>query len=267
MGFYDKEFDEERFIMRIVYIVSIVICSLLLLFGSTECISSGHRGVVKTLGKVGHIMDEGIHLKWPIIQSVVEFEVRVQKEESEISASTKDLQDVSFQLAINYKVEATKVNDLYQKIGRDYRERVIQPGAQEVIKAISAKFTAQDLIVKRSEVSEFIQTSLAKRLKPYYVVIVDFSIINFKFSEEFTKAIEAKQTAEQMALKAQRDVERVKQEAIQKIEEAKAEAKALRLKRSELTRDLVQLEAIKKWDGSLPQYVGGSGSMPFVKLK
>ncbi|CAM3473083.1 Prohibitin family protein [Hydrogenibacillus schlegelii] len=142
---------------------------------------------------------------------------------------------------------------------------------QEVFKAITARYTAEELITLRQKVSEETKALLAERLRPYGIVVDGYNIVNFDFSDEFNKAVEEKLTAEQKALKAQRDLERVKVEAQQKIEQAKAEAEALRIQREQITPELLRLReievqrmAVEKWDGKLPNVTGGA--VPFLPL-
>ena len=173
---------------------------------------------------------------------------------------------------MNYHILPEKANWVYQNLGREYKDRIIDPAVQEVVKAITAKYTAVELITQREKVRTEIKELLRQRLVGYNIVIDDFSIVNFKFSQQFTQAIESKQTAEQFALKAQRDLERIKIEAEQKITQAKAEAEALRLQKANITPELVKLrqieasmKAIEKWDGHLPKVT--SGAVPFIDVK
>ena len=138
------------------------------------------------------------------------------------------------------------------------------------MKAVSARYTAEELITKRAAVSEAMRENLAQRLLNYNIAVDAFSIVSFSFSKVFTEAIEAKQTAEQLALKSKRDLERIKIEAEQKITAAKAEAESLRLQRANISLDLIELrkveanlKAIDKWNGILPQVTGG-GAVPFI---
>jgi regulator of protease activity HflC (stomatin/prohibitin superfamily) len=161
---------------------------------------------------------------------------------------------------------------VYQNLGREYKERIIDPAVQEVVKAVTARYTAVELITQREKVRAEIKELLKERLMVYHIVVDDFSIVNFKFSQQFTQAIEAKQTAEQLALKAQRDLDRIKIEAEQKVTQARAEAEALRLQKENVTPQLVRLrqieaslKAIEKWDGHMPRVT--SGAVPFIDVK
>jgi regulator of protease activity HflC (stomatin/prohibitin superfamily) len=241
-------------------------------FASVTTVESGNRGVLVQLGEVKPtILSEGLHFRLPFIQSVQQIEVRVQKEESSQSAASKDLQMVTTKVAVNYSVDPEAVNKLYQEIGMDYRSRIVDPAIAEALKAVTAQYTAEELISKRPEVSAKVKDMLADKLTKYFMLLEDINIKEFAFSEEFNKAIEAKQTAEQNALRAQRDLERIKIEAEQRVAQAGAEAEALRLKKQEVTPELIQLKqievqekALEKWDGRLPSVTGGA--TPFIDV-
>jgi prohibitin 2 len=216
------------------------------------------------------VLAEGIHPRIPIMQEIVIVDVKVQKVETDAAAASSDLQDVTSRVALNYHIVPDKANVVYQKIGVHFKERIIDPAILEVVKAVTAKYTAEELITKRPAVSEAMRASLAERLSEYNVAVDAFSIVIFSFSKIFTEAIESKQTAEQLALKARRDLDRIKIEAEQKITAARAEAESLRLQRANISLDLIELRkveanlrAIEKWNGILPQ-VTGSGAIPFI---
>lgn len=251
---------------------------LLTLLLSFYTIPAGYRGVVLTFGKPSEaVAGEGLHLKIPYAQSVKKMEVRTQKLEVEADSSSKDLQDVTTIVALNYHIRAYDTNKLYQEIGREYRERVIHPTIQEAVKSIQAKFTAEELITKRPEVREGIKEFIREKLEKYYVDVDDFNIVDFAFSDEFDEAIEQKVTAEQLKLKADMDLKRIEVEAEQKIASATGEAEALRLQKQEITPDLIKLrevevkskaldvqrEAVAKWNGVLPQVTSG---IPFIDI-
>ncbi|EHQ88556.1 prohibitin family protein [Desulfosporosinus youngiae] len=235
-------------------------------------INAGQRGIVLQLGAVRPVvLTEGLHFKIPFIQDVVHVDVRVQKSQSDQTAASKDLQIVTTTVAVNFHLEPNQVNKLYQNVGLAYGERIVDPAIGEAVKAITAQYTAEELISKRSEVSAKIKETLALKLATYYMILDEINITEFKFSEEFNNAIEQKQIAEQQALKANLDLQRIEIEAKQKIEQAKAEAESLRLQKQEVTTELVklreieaQIKAIEKWDGKLPNVTGGA--VPFVDV-
>ncbi len=259
--------------LGLVKFLAVAVVLFIVLSGVAVIVGPGLRGVVLNFGAVSPtVWDEGLHFKIPLYQKVVKMDVRVQKEQTEAAAASKDLQDTHSTIAVNFNIIPDKAGWVFQHIGAGYKERVIDPVTQEVVKAVTAKYTAVELITNREKIRSEIKGLLTARLLDYNIAVVDVSIVNFKFSAQFTQAIENKQTAEQMALKAQRDLDRIKIEAQQKIAQAQAEAEALRLQRQNVTAELVELrrieamqEAIRKWNGVLPSVTGGA--VPFIDLK
>lgn len=245
----------------------LVLFVLPFLLSSIVVMGTGEVGVVTSFGKVtGKELSEGISLKLPApFEEIHKFDIRVQKEEADASAATSDLQDANAKLVINYHLDRNSVSKLYQTVGSDYKQRLVDPAIQEIFKATTAKYSASELITKRSEVKEVARKTLEDRLHTRGIVVDDISIVNFEFSRDFSKAIESAQVAKQQVIQAQQELEKVKVEAEQKIATAQADAEAQRLKKESLTAELVQMEAIKKWDGKLPQYQLG-GSTPFINI-
>ncbi|HEY4708519.1 MAG TPA: prohibitin family protein [Thermodesulfobacteriota bacterium] len=236
-------------------------------------INAGERGIVLNFGAVSEkVLGEGLHFRVPVYQKVVNMNVKVQVKNAEAAAASKDLQDTHSTVALNYQVLPDKVNWIYQNIGLNYGDVITAPAVQEVVKAVTAKYTAVELITQRERVKAEVRDALKERLVTYGILLTDLSITNFGFSDQFTKAIESKQTAEQLALKAQRDLERVKFEAEQTVVNATAQAKSLALQKANVTSELVRLrevelmaKAIEKWNGVMPQVT--SGAVPFIQMK
>jgi len=256
--------------LRIVLIIGAILVFFLFLSPFVQ-VGAGERGVVLNFGAVQDtVLDEGLHFRMPIRQKVAIMDVKVQKAVTDATSASADLQDVTSSVALNYHVVPDKANVVYQTLGVEFKERIIDPAIQEVMKAVSARYTAEELITKRAAVSEAMRANLAERLLPNNIAVDAVSIVAFSFSKVFTEAIEAKQTAEQLALKAKRDLDRIKIEAEQKITAARAEAESLRLQRANISPDLIELrkieanlKAIEKWNGILPQVTGG-GAVPFI---
>lgn len=250
------------------YAIGILVFIILVFGNPCSFVGTGHKGVVTTMGAVSdRVLDEGINFKIPFIQSVRDMDVRVLKNETSASAASKDLQTVQTIIAVNYHLDPTKVNTLYKNIGDKYEEVIIEPAIQEVVKAITAQYTASELITLREKVSVTIKLALEERLAKYYIMVNDFSIKDFKFSQSFSEAIEAKQQADQLAQKAERDLQRIRLEAEQQIATARAEAETLRLKNNAVSPLMIRLTAIEKWDGKLPQYMLGGNTLPFINVK
>jgi prohibitin 2 len=258
--------------MRVLLIIGIIL--LLFLFARPWVqVGAGERGIVLDFGAVQEkVLGEGLHFRIPVVQTVALMDVRVQKSLTNAAASSSDLQEVSSEVALNFHIIPDRANVVYQTIGLNFKERIIDPAVQEVVKAVTARYTAEELITKRPAVSEAMRANLSERLMEHNIAVDAFSIVGFSFSKIFMEAIESKQTAEQLALKARRDLERIKIEAEQKITAATAEAESLRLQRANISPDLIDLrrveaniKAIEKWNGILPQVTGG-GAVPFIGL-
>lgn len=255
-----------------ILIVGLILLSWLSPF---VVIDAGHRGVITTFGKVDQkVLEEGLHFRIPIMQQVKEINVQIQKAEGDGDAASRDLQQVHAKIALNFHLIPSRVAETYQSIGdlESVGDRIIIPSVQEAVKATTAKYTAEELISKRPEVRDQISQFLKERLLRHGIAIDEFSIVNFRFSDSFNTAIEGKTTADQLKLKAERDLERIKVEAEQKIASAKAEAESLRLQKQEITPDMLKLReienqrlALDKWDGHLPQVTGGS--IPLINIK
>lgn len=259
--------------MRNVLIAAIILM-VLFAFKPWFQVNAGERGIVLNFGAVQEeVLREGIHFRIPIMQDIIPLDVKIQKVTTDAASSSSDLQDVDLSVALNYHIIPEEANLVYQTIGLQFKERIIDPAIQEVMKAVSARYTAEELITKRPAVSSEMQEALTTRLLDSYIAVDAFSIISFSFSQTFTDAIEAKQTAEQNALKAKRDLDRIKVEAEQTIAAATAEAEALRLQKMNISPDLIELrkieanlKAIEKWNGILPNVTGG-GAIPFISVE
>jgi regulator of protease activity HflC (stomatin/prohibitin superfamily) len=243
---------------------------------SIVIVGAGERVVVfdKFNGVQKTALGEGFHLIMPFVQSAITYDVRIQKEEFETTAASRDLQDVSTKVTLNVHPSAEAVPQIYQNYGKDYSEKVIHPAVQEAVKAVTALYTAEELITKREAVKAQVQEHLALLLKKADLVLTETYITNFKFSEGFAHAIEQKQIAEQNALTAQNTLRQVKTEAEQQVAKAQAEAAGLRAQREVITSELLELrrieaqvKAISKWDGKLPDTIMGGGTIPFINVQ
>ena len=253
----------------------IVLIAAVVLLASITIVPAGHTGVVVTLGKVSNnVLSEGFHFKAPIVQNVVKMSNQIQKCEIEGAESvSKDLQAISTTIVVNYKIGDSSSAKIYREIGRDYESIMLMPAIHESLKAVSAKYTAEQLVTSRSKVALEIQETLADKMEEYGIIIEKFNIVNFSFSEEFSKAIEAKEVAQQNLLKAKTEQEQLiveaNAQAEKKVIAAEAEAKAI-LKKAEaqaeanetiaksLNDKVLENNKIEKWDGKLPYATGGS---------
>lgn len=242
----------------LIIAIVIVVAVAILLIASVTIVPAGHKGILMNMGAVtGEVMDEGLNFKIPFVQSVQIIDVRMQKyESSDNSSASKDLQTIKSSIAVNYRIDESKAAELYKTIGMNYESTVISPAISECMKAVTSQYTAEELIIKRNEVSAAMKEFLQDKLKDKYIIVDSFNVVNFDFSEAFNTAIEEKQIAEQNALKAKYDLERIKTEAEQDVTKAKGEAEAMKLKNQQISQSIIYLEFIEKWDGKMPTYYG-----------
>jgi len=230
-------------------------------------VDPGERAVFARFGKVDEVCyKEGFYFYNPIAWDMYDLDAKVQAYEvKKAGAASRDLQDIHADVVLNFSIDGEKCHELLKRVGVDFKKRIIAPAVQEVIKAATAHFAIEKVIQERAKLKEEIVKGLRERLGPYYITVHDVALTNFDFSPEYAKAIERKQVEEQ---NVQRE-EFIRQQAIKKAEQqvalAKGQAESNRLIRESLTKDLIQFEALKKWNGILPQVTGGA--VPFIDLE
>ncbi len=254
--------NPKKVIIPVVAVLAVLIVAL----NSFVVVEAGHTGVVVTLGAVNEgVLQEGMHLKAPFVQDVVKIDNRIRKLEVTTEAFSKDLQSVDTVLAINYRVDTSKSYSIYKNIGADYENVLVVPAVNEVLKAITATYTAEESVTNRALISEGLIVGLNEKLNDIGLYVTDVNIIDFDFSDAFINAIEEKQVAQQQLLKAetekqtkitnaQADAEAVKIEA-------NAEAEANETISKSLTNQVIENKKIEKWNGELPRVQGGSGTI------
>ncbi|AGX87767.1 prohibitin family protein [Candidatus Symbiobacter mobilis] len=238
-------------------------------------VPTGWRGVITTFGQAkGVSYEPGIHFRIPVAQTMHLMNVQIQNGEGEGEAASKDLQAIHTKVAINYHLDPKRVVDAFMNVGPSTDilvERIIIPATHESVKAVTARFTAEELITRRTEVRDAIVVLLKDKMQRHGLILDEFNLINFSFSKSFSEAIENKVRAEQLKQQAERDLQRMQIEAEQKLVGAKAEAESLALQRQQITPDLLTLRrienermAISKWNGVLPSVTGGA--VPFLQI-
>lgn len=254
-------------------IIGVVVLVAIILFSSITTVPTGYVGVKTRFGKVqDDVIQEGLNTKAPFIEKIVKIDCKTQKVELENATATRDLQEVTFKIAVNFNINKQTANELYKTTGINYQDIIVTPAILESIKSVTAQYTAEELITKRSEVSNKMQETLKDKIENKGFNIVDFNIIDLDFSEEYNKAIEKKQVAEQEAKQAQYELEKAKVENEKKIENAKADAEVMRQQNQEITdktlelkRLEVQQKLIEKWNGQLPSTTLGD-NIPILNL-
>ncbi len=207
---------------------AVLFLGFLVVAGSIVVIPAGSEGIVIQFGAVtGTTMQQGLHAKMPFVQSIVKMDIRTQKYTADgLTAASKDLQNVTTNIAINFKLDTTQASTVYRNIGLDYMEVIAHPAIQETVKEITAKYNAEECITNRAEVKDSITTALVARLSIRGIITESVNITDFQFSPEFTAAIEAKVVAQQQIETAQNTLERMRVEAEQAVVVATGQANA-----------------------------------------
>jgi len=236
-----------------------------------EIVNTGFRGVKTRFGKVsGGTLDEGLHFYNPFTTNVIEMDVRVQKTSLKTIAYTKDVQNVSVTYALNFFPEKDKMHIFFQNVGMYWIEKIIPQIIEGTIKEVVGKYEAVKLINTREDAVAKIKELVSVRLQKADVIVTNFEVTNFDFNNAFESAVEAKVIAIQKAEEAKNKTVRVREEAGQKLIAAKAEAESMKIRAQALAQNksLVQYEAVQKWDGKLPDFIGGgTGNIPFINIK
>lgn len=252
---------------KVVIFGILVLFVLITLFGSFKTIKSGEVGLKVRFGKiVDNSLNEGLNLKIPYIEKIVKVNIKVQKTELNTQSSSKDLQIISTRLAVNYKIAKDKASSLYKTVGNEYEKTILEPAIQESIKAVISRYTAEQTITMRNEVSDNCLEEINNKVKKYGITIEEFNIIDLDFSTAYSQAIEEKQVAEQKVLTAQQELEKAKVEAEKKIVEAQATNKANELLKQNVTDEVLMKQFIEKWDGKLPATYAGQDLMSIFNL-
>ncbi len=250
-------------VKKLAIAAAAVLFALIVLANCFTVVGPGHTGVVVTLGKVKEgVLSEGIHLKAPFVQRVEKIDNRIRKLEVNTEAFSKDLQSVKTVLAINYRVDTAKSYSIYKNIGADYETVLVVPAVNEVLKAITATYTAEESVTNRVLISEGLVNGLNEKLNAIGLYITDVNIIDFDFSDAFITAIEEKQVAQQKLLKAETEKKTAVTNAEAEAEalkiRAEAEAEANRTIAASLTPEIIENKKLEKWNGELPKVTGGS---------
>jgi regulator of protease activity HflC (stomatin/prohibitin superfamily) len=262
---------------RTIGVLIILFIIFIFFWGSFVIVPAGHRGVVLWWGSVEkRIMGEGLNFKVPVAERVIKVDVRVQPHPfKEIDAASKEYQIVKLTGMMNFHIDPSFVNDLYQKVGLDFANKVIDPAFNDFVKEVVPIYPITEILPKREEIRKRAMMKLGDNLARYHIIVDDIYFANIRFSPEYEKAVEAKQVAQQQVetqrqVLAQREIE-----AQQKVATAKGEAESIlvvaqgqakandALSRS-ISPILVEYKGIEKWNGILPQFTGGV--VPFVDL-
>lgn len=263
-------------------------CALVGLSGYT--VETGEVAVLSQFGKVYGTAGEGMHFKLPLIQSYTKIIVRnTNYDFNQMSVSTKDMQSILLDLKVQLTIKDAE--NVYKAFKARYEQDFIRPRVNEIVQASISKYTIEEFVSKRQELSTLIFLELQKEFTKYGFGVSNVSIINHDFSIEYEKAIETKKVAEQKVETAKFEQEKIRVEAANKIElerinqekmviaaqnkvklaeyelrEKELRAKANKVEAESLSPNLLRKMELEKWDGKLPQVVG-NGTLPVINMK
>ena len=251
-----------------------VFAVVVFIFGGFYTVGAGERVVIYSSfhGVEQEARGEGFHTKMPIFEDAITYNVKSQLHEAEASAASRDLQDVSAKVVVQYRPDPKWVPWIHQNLGKKYADIVIDPAVQETFKAVTAKYDADELIENRPAVKDTVQNALRERLTESHLTLEQVSITDFDFSDQFNQAIEAKVTQQQRALEELNRLRQVEYQAQQRVVQAQAEAnatllaagaqaEAARIINEQLTSSPMYISYLlaQKWDGRYPLVVAGEG--------
>ena len=285
--------DEKKFIKWVISGAIVLIIGIIVLCNSLTVIPVGHTGVVLHFGATtSKTLDDGWHFKVPFAESVIDISNKVMKSDVSANSTSKDLQAITCNISINYHLAAENSADMYKNVGLAYDDTLLQPAIQEAVKAVMARYSAEELITNRSAVGIEISDEIRNKVTVYGIIIDEFNLTNFNFSEEFNTAIEAKQIAEQDKIKAETEKEKrqieaeaaaaektiaAKAQAEATLAQAEAEAEAIRVKseadaeankkiNESLTNNVLKYKQIEIWDGKYPNVISGEATSMLIDI-
>jgi regulator of protease activity HflC (stomatin/prohibitin superfamily) len=261
----------EKDLLGKLMVPVIAVAVAVVLMASFFIVPPGEVAIKTRLGSIVDSYSEGLNFKIPLLESVTRFSIQIQRADIKTQAFSKDLQTMNSSLVVNHRIQKETVVSIYRNLGPRYVSNIVDPAVQEVFKAIAARYSAERIISERNELVEAINAEVKARLSQKEIIVTDISVTDLDFTDQFLKAVEDKQVAEQQAKMSEKLVEKAKRDAEQAIAKSRGEAEALRMQREQVTPMLIelrkvdaQLKAIEKWNGVLPGYVGAG--VPFVSL-
>jgi regulator of protease activity HflC (stomatin/prohibitin superfamily) len=265
--FRDKQGNAHIRRGAVIGLVVAILLVVWVVFLSVYTVPAGFVGVVTRFGAVQRIVQPGFGIKIPLVEDVVKMDVRTQKDQTDATADSIDLQAVTSTIAVNYNLDPQYASQVYSSVGTDYADILIAPAIQNIFKATTAQFTAEQLIDQREAVRSKAEASLKSQLAQYHVIVLNFNIVNFNFSDQFNQAIEAKQVAQQQVETAKQLLAKAQVDAQTAVAQAQGQADAQKALKDagSLTPEYLEFLAIQKWNGSLPSVVTG-GATPFIDL-
>jgi regulator of protease activity HflC (stomatin/prohibitin superfamily) len=240
-------------------VITATVLLILVLIMAFYTVPAGYVGVVTRFGAVDYVAYPGLGMRWPIINAIHRMSVQTQKDQIDVGAASQDLQAVSATIAVNYHLDGSKAVVVYQDIGVKYADIIIAPAIQNTFKAVTAQYTAEQLIKSREEVRIKAEKSLQEQLTAYHIIVENFNITNFDFSPEYNAAIEAKQVAQQAVETAKQKLAQAQVDAqtVQAAAQGQADAQKALKNTGALSPEYLEYMFLQKWNGIMPLYYGG----------
>jgi len=273
-------------IRKIIFGAIIFVVIIVVIMMAFRTVDTGTVGLLTTFGQVqDKTLGPGMHLVNPISDNIIPMSIQIQKEQQKASAASSDLQDVASTVVVNYHIDQNSAVEIFRTIGLAFPDKIIDPKISEIVKSVSAKYKASQLITEREKVRSQIQTLLSDSLKPYNLLVDGVAITNFEFSPQFTKTIEQTVVAQQELITQQNQLAKVKVDAQQRVAIANAtktanilqaegtanatvinangEAQAIELVNNQIKNSphYVDYFKIKTWNGKLPVVASNGGNI------
>ena len=265
----DSRGDTQWNIPLIIGVVFAALFALIIVMKSYYVVQTGTVAVVYTNGGISEVAEPGLHFKVPFVDKIQPFQTIELKMTAKTTAASKDIQPITTEVSLNYRVDPSNVEHVVDKYGMKFHESIIQPRLYDTVKAVSAQYRSEELLANRELVKTKMTEILKRDLAKYKIQVESVQIVDFSFSTTFMKSIEDKLKAEQDSLRAKYELDRIKIEAQQKIAMAQAEAETIRIQSAAIREnggaEYVKLKEIEKWNGVLPGTVYGM-DIPIVNM-
>ncbi len=245
----------------------IAVAVFVVAFTCVKQIDAGYRGIKTVWGKViGESLPEGLYFYNAISSEIYAMDCKTRKATVKTNAYTKDVQQSTVQVAVNYNLNPAFAHVMFKEVGQDYEQKILYPKIISVIKDTFGGWEADKLIANRETAIQSIFEKLQAVMAPDHIDVTGVALENIDFSDQYERAIEEKQIATQNAIKAMNKTKQIEEEAKQKVLTAQAEAESMRIRSQAISQNqnLIQYEAVQRWDGKLPVNMYGSAPIPFI---
>jgi regulator of protease activity HflC (stomatin/prohibitin superfamily) len=267
---HGEKMEKDNFAKLLIPVAFVL--AAIVAFSSFYIISPGEVAIKTRMGAIVGSYSEGLHFKLPFVDAITKFSIQIQRANIKTQAFSKDLQTMNAHLVVNHRIQQETAVSIFRNLGPNYVDNIVDPMVQEVFKAIAARYSAESVISERNQLVQELNKEVKDRLTLKEIIVTDISVVDLDFTEQFLKAVEDKQVADQQAQMSGKLVEKAKRDAEQQIAKSRGEAEALRMQREQVTPALIelrkvdaQLKAIEKWNGVLPGYVGAG--VPFISIE